>query len=540
MGQCTGDAASPAQNAAAALTTLTTLDLRRRTAPGLTECRLPQRVLQRQLRRRLHARHKTLRRKQYAKTCSPMGTWETGAMPCPFICSGARRMHRRMQTRREAVPRPASPGSAITTPAGRACPPARRSARTAPAPAHPAPPATNAACATPSETCSTAGRWVASRNLPLRLSGRRRVRRSMCSGPPPVRGDDAAGVQPRRDVDEQQGQRVRLRALGAGCGNGDECMSGNCVDGVCCGRTHARAPACLVWTSATGGGNGRCRNIRGGGDPNNECSDGTCRTGTEQRQRRMRHGPEWSTGCRMQRQVRLAMRKAKKAADHCENGQCVSPSRVSCRHYGCDGSRCRTSCPSGTNDTGSQCAQCGRSNQPCCSPLDGLAKRTDWFASPTETIRMTVDASTAETKVRAAAQTEGATAPPSAPSMLAWSVGAHSIRAAMARRRVARVLATALDSFLPASRDDRSRYRHGREHFVTAHVPVIPSGDPCCGPQRTDPDGLFTNERGTCPGGPVCTESTGESPGWSARLRSRPKYRSAGAASAAHRPVNSG
>src|SRR5688572_24942533 len=100
-------------------------------------------------------------------------------------------------------------------------------------------------------------------------------------------------------------------------------------------------------------------------------------------------------------------------------------------------------------------------------PLDGPAKRTDWSASPTETIRMTVDASTAETKGRAAAPTEGATAPPSARSTLACPVGAHSTRAAMDRHRVARELATALDSSPPASRDDRTRYRHGRDHFVT-------------------------------------------------------------------------
>ena len=70
-----------------------------------------------------------------------------------------------------------------------------------------------------------------------------------------------------------------LKAIGASCGGGSECMSGDCVDGVCC--ENACGGTCMSCrNSAHGAGEGRCRAVRSGSDPNNECADGTCRTGT--------------------------------------------------------------------------------------------------------------------------------------------------------------------------------------------------------------------------------------------------------------------
>ena len=56
-------------------------------------------------------------------------------------------------------------------------------------------------------------------------------------------------------------------ALGTACSEGQECASGRCVDGVCCGEACAGAcEACNV-----SGSEGRCAAVPGGTDPAHEC-----------------------------------------------------------------------------------------------------------------------------------------------------------------------------------------------------------------------------------------------------------------------------
>jgi hypothetical protein len=171
-----------------------------------------------------------------------------------------------------------------------------------------------------------------------------------------------------------------LKAIGATCGGGNECMSGDCVDGVCC--ENACGGTCMSCrNSAHGAGEGRCRAVRSGSDPNNECNDGTCRTGTCNGSGACGVTPNGQQGSGCMAGASCNAQGAK-GPDSCQNGQCNSPDRTSCRHYGCDGTRCRTSCPSGTNDTNGQCVACGRNNQPCCR--SGSQCATDRQACITE------------------------------------------------------------------------------------------------------------------------------------------------------------
>ncbi|MBK9260111.1 MAG: hypothetical protein IPM54_09775 [Polyangiaceae bacterium] len=63
---------------------------------------------------------------------------------------------------------------------------------------------------------------------------------------------------------------------GNACGAAGECLSGHCVDGFCCGNAcDGTCRACSI-EKRGGGYNGQCGPIAAGGDPDNECSGGSC------------------------------------------------------------------------------------------------------------------------------------------------------------------------------------------------------------------------------------------------------------------------
>ncbi|MCA9612852.1 MAG: hypothetical protein KC586_08880 [Myxococcales bacterium] len=68
-------------------------------------------------------------------------------------------------------------------------------------------------------------------------------------------------------------------ALGATCDDASACASGACVDGVCCENAcEGSCASCLG--EVTGGDDGRCLPVREGVDPDDECADGPCQTGS--------------------------------------------------------------------------------------------------------------------------------------------------------------------------------------------------------------------------------------------------------------------
>ena len=63
-----------------------------------------------------------------------------------------------------------------------------------------------------------------------------------------------------------------LLGIGSGCSVGNECQSGNCIDGVCCNSTcTGLCQACNI-----AGSLGTCTNVPNNQDPANECASGAC------------------------------------------------------------------------------------------------------------------------------------------------------------------------------------------------------------------------------------------------------------------------
>lgn len=72
------------------------------------------------------------------------------------------------------------------------------------------------------------------------------------------------------DVCNGSGSCVKI--LGEPCATGSDCLSGNCVDGVCCDTScKYSCEACIA--TKTGGADGTCENIIANTDPDNECAD---------------------------------------------------------------------------------------------------------------------------------------------------------------------------------------------------------------------------------------------------------------------------
>lgn len=83
-------------------------------------------------------------------------------------------------------------------------------------------------------------------------------------------------------ADQYCSQGVCVRHDGLTCTDSSECMSGNCVDGVCCDTScDSLCDSCLA--TSTGGTDGTCSGIIAGSDPDSECpgatfclADGSC------------------------------------------------------------------------------------------------------------------------------------------------------------------------------------------------------------------------------------------------------------------------
>ena len=153
-----------------------------------------------------------------------------------------------------------------------------------------------------------------------------------------------------------------FKQLGAACGTGNECETGNCADGVCCeSACSGTCVSCL--DSAHGAGNGRCRNVRAGSDPSNECAEATCKTGTCNGNGgcgNVSNG-QTATGCNTGAACVNGGASAR-TADACQNGSCQEGSTMSCGSFGCEGNRW-TSCPSGTLPCSNGCFQCCQAGQ---------------------------------------------------------------------------------------------------------------------------------------------------------------------------------
>jgi hypothetical protein len=90
------------------------------------------------------------------------------------------------------------------------------------------------------------------------------------AGPPPIDAGDAdGGAEPDARVEEDAGALVEL---GAACGEAAECLSGACVDGLCCeGACDGLCESC-----ALPGLEGTCAPHAPGLDPDLECGGGVC------------------------------------------------------------------------------------------------------------------------------------------------------------------------------------------------------------------------------------------------------------------------
>ena len=174
------------------------------------------------------------------------------------------------------------------------------------------------------------------------------------------------------------------KGLGAACTTGDDCSSSNCVDGVCC--ESACTSTCAACSNAkTSQGDGFCRPIVAGTDPDNECAqdtqascglDGMCDGAGA-----CRH---WSgTTCASESCTGATYTPARTCNG---SGTCQTVTTTTCGAYVCGTTACKTTCASsadcatGNFCMGTQCvsvkvngAACGGSGE-CASGfcVDGV------------------------------------------------------------------------------------------------------------------------------------------------------------------------
>lgn len=88
--------------------------------------------------------------------------------------------------------------------------------------------------------------------------------------------DYCGGCDTQCDTKNYCSNGVCVRLRGESCAGNNECISGYCVDGVCCNNTcTATCQSCLG--ANTGGSDGTCADITASTDPDNECAgESTC------------------------------------------------------------------------------------------------------------------------------------------------------------------------------------------------------------------------------------------------------------------------
>jgi len=139
------------------------------------------------------------------------------------------------------------------------------------------------------------------------------------------------------------------KGLGTSCADSTECGSGYCVDGVCC-ETSCVGTCFACSNAKTGQGNGFCRAVSVGTDPDNECPqdtpsscglDGTCDGAGECRR--------WSgTVCISESCLGSTYTPARTCNG---SGVCQTVSTQSCGSYICGATACKTSCTSNSDCT---------------------------------------------------------------------------------------------------------------------------------------------------------------------------------------------
>jgi hypothetical protein len=156
------------------------------------------------------------------------------------------------------------------------------------------------------------------------------------------------------------------------CNAATDCLSGFCVDGVCCET--ACAGACSACASAkTGAADGLCRPITAGSDPDNECAadtqtscglDGVCDGAGACR--------KWINGTACSSET--CSGSTDTPARTCDGaGTCRAAISVSCGSYVCGAASCKTSCLSNADcSTSTFCSSAGH----CVVPQTGGASCT--------------------------------------------------------------------------------------------------------------------------------------------------------------------
>jgi hypothetical protein len=138
---------------------------------------------------------------------------------------------------------------------------------------------------------------------------------------------------------------VARKVDGSMCGAGKECLSGNCIDGVCCNLPCAGPCQACTATKKGSGADGICGNIAAGADPDNECSfqnQSTC--GTTGFCDGFGKCQLYAGGATCA-PVSCAGTSTLDKGKQCDgNGNCVANGTQSCGNYVCSGAACLTSC----------------------------------------------------------------------------------------------------------------------------------------------------------------------------------------------------
>jgi len=150
--------------------------------------------------------------------------------------------------------------------------------------------------------------------------------------------------------------------LGAGekCSANSDCLSGPCLDGVCCAK--ACSGSCVSCSAdLTGQAAGTCAPVQAGSDPHDDCTKGTDDCGLDGQcdgAGACRFAPP-STTCGAEA---CAADEYTPAAQCDGAGKCVTPTAISCGGHPCTGTRCDipcskpADCPMGLFCDGTVCA----------------------------------------------------------------------------------------------------------------------------------------------------------------------------------------